>query len=118
MKGLFEIFYAPGKVFESLPERRGPWVAPMLAGIVILLLVTAFTINMIGMREIMRQRLATSRLSPEQIEQAMSRADNPIQTYVSYAAVIIGTPLALLVVAGVMMAFAMMTSHTPKFSSM
>ncbi len=118
MKSLFEVFYQPGKLFESLPERRGAWVVPMIAGIIVMVIITALTVNLIGMREIMRQRLATSNLSPEQLQAAMANADKPVQVYVSYAAAAIATPLTLLVVAGVLTAFGMMTSRTPKFGSM
>ena len=118
MKALFEVFYQPGKLFESLPERRGAWIAPMLLGILLIVGITALSINMIGMREIMRQRLATSGMSPEQMQQAMSRADSPAQVYISYAAVAIGIPLSLLVIAGVLTAFGMMTSRSPKFGDM
>ena len=118
MKALIEVFYQPGKLFQSLPERRAAWVAPMLAGIIIVLFVTACSINLIGMREIMRQRFATSNMSPEQMQQVMARADSPMQVYISYIAVALGIPITLLVVAGVMTAFGMMTSQTPKFGSM
>ncbi|MCU1326521.1 MAG: hypothetical protein JWN34_1891 [Bryobacterales bacterium] len=118
MKALLEVFYQPGKLFESLPERRRTWVLPLILGIILIVAMTALSIKTIGMREIMRQRLATSGLSPEQMQQAMSRADSPVQAYVSYAAVAIGVPLALLVIAGVLTAFGMMTSRSPKFGDM
>jgi hypothetical protein len=118
MNALFEVFYQPGKLFESLPQRRHVWIAPLLLGILLIIGVTAVSINMIGMREIMRQRLATSSLTPEQMEQALARADSPAQAYASYFAVALGLPISLLVIAGVLTAFGMMTSRSPKFGDM
>lgn len=118
MTALFEVFYQPGKLFESLPERRRVWVIPMLVGIILIVGITALSIQTIGMREIMRQRFATSGMSPEQMQQALSSADKPAQIYISYAAVAIGIPLSLLVIAGVLTAFGMMTSRGPKFGDM
>lgn len=86
MKALLEVFYQPGTLFESLPERRRAWVAPLLACMAVMTLLTVLTVNLIGMREIMQQRLATSGLNPEQIQQALANADKPAQVYVSYAA--------------------------------
>jgi hypothetical protein len=118
MKALLEVFYQPGKLFESLPERRNVWITPLILGILLIIGVTALSINTIGMREIMRQRLATSGMSPEQMQQALSRADSPAQAYVSYLAVALGIPISLLVIAGVLTAFGMMTSRSPKFGDM
>ncbi|NDJ11402.1 MAG: hypothetical protein EBY17_09445 [Acidobacteriia bacterium] len=118
MKALLEVFYQPGTLFESLPERRSAWVAPLLASIVVMTLLTVLTVNLIGMREIMQQRLATSGLNPEQIQQALANADKPAQVYVSYAAAAIVAPVTLLVIAGALTAFGMMTSRAPKFGAM
>jgi hypothetical protein len=118
MKALLEVFYQPGTLFESLPERRSAWVAPLLACIVVMTLLTVLTVNLIGMREIMQQRLATSGLNPEQLQLALANADKPAQVYVSYAAAAIVAPVTLLVIAGALTAFGMMTSRAPKFGAM
>ena len=118
MKALIEIFFQPGKVFSTLPERRAAWVAPLLANTILLVLSTALTIHLMGMDLIMRQRLATSSMSPEQMQQALERAASPVTLYITYAAVAIGTPLGMLVVAGILFAFSMMTSRPPKFGAM
>lgn len=118
MKALFDVFFQPGKVFSSLPERRAPWVVPLLVNTILLVISTAITVNVMGMELIMRQRLASSNMSPEQMQLAMSRAASPITTYITYIAVGLGTPLSMLVVAGVLFAFGLMTSRSPKFGSM
>ena len=117
MKALLEVFYQPGTLFESLPDRRRAWVSPLLACILAVIAITAVSVNVIGMREIMRQRLAGANLNPQQLQQALSTSDKPSQVYVSYAAAVLFVPITLLVVAGTLMAFGMMTSRSPNFSS-
>ncbi len=118
MNALIEVFVQPGKLFSTLPERRAPWVAPLLANTILLLISTAVTVNVLGMDLIMRQRLASSNMSPEQMQLAMERAASPVTTYITYAAVAIGTPLSMLTIAGILFAFGMMTARAPKFGSM
>jgi hypothetical protein len=118
MKALFEVFFQPGKLFASLPERRGAWIIPLLVNMILLVGSTAFTVHVLGMERIMRQRLATSNMSPEQMQQAIERSSSPAGIYITYAAVGIGTILGMLIIAGVLTAFGMMTARTPKFGSM
>jgi hypothetical protein len=118
MKALIEVFFQPGKVFSSLPERRAAWVAPLLANTILLILSTAITIHVMGMDLIVRQRLAASHMSPEQMQQAIERATSPAYVYIAYAAVGFGAPLSMLIIAGILFAFSMMTSRPPKFGSM
>ncbi len=118
MKALIEMFFQPGKVFASLPERRGAWVAPLLANTILIIVSTAITVNVLGMDLIMRQRLANSNMSPEQMQVAMERATSPTALYFTYGAVAVGIPLAMLIIAGVLFAFGLMTSRAPKFGSM
>jgi len=118
MKALIEIFYQPGKVFSGLAERRAAWVAPLLANTILLVLSTAITLHVLGMELIMRQRLAGSNMSPEQMQTAMQQGTSPIATYITYAAVAFGTPLAMLLFSGALFAFGMMTARAPKFGTM
>lgn len=118
MKALFEVFFQPGKVFSELPERRGAWILPLLINTILLIVSTAITINVLGMELIMRQRLATSNMSPDQMQQAMERGTSPAAAYFTYGAVGIGTPVSMLVIAGILTAFGMMTARSPKFGSM
>ena len=119
MKALFEVFFQPGKLFASLPERRAAWIMPLLANTILVVASTAFTVHTLGMELIMRQRMASnSSMSPEQVQQAVERASSPVGIYLTYAAVAIGTPVSMLIIAGALMAFGMMTSRAPKFGSM
>jgi hypothetical protein len=118
MKALIEVFFQPGKVFAGLPERRAAWVAPLLVNTILLLISTAVTVNVMGMDLIMRQRLAGSSMSPEQMQLAMERAASPAALYFTYGAVLVAIPAVLMIIAGVLFAFGMMTSRAPKFGSM
>jgi hypothetical protein len=119
MKALIQVFFQPGKVFGELSERRAAWVVPLLVNTILLVLSTAFTIHVLGMELIMRQRLASSsNMSPEQMQLAMERGTSPEAVYITYAAVAVGVPISMLMVTGVLFAFGMMTSRAPKFGSM
>jgi len=118
VKALIDVFLQPGTLFSGLPERRAAWVAPLLANTILLVISTAITIHVLGMDLIMRQRLASSNMSPEQMQLAMQRAASPVTAYITYAAVAFGTPISMLIVAGILTAFGMMTSRAPKFGSM
>lgn len=118
MNALFAVFFQPGKVFSELPERRGAWIMPLLANTVLLVISTAVTINILGMELIMRQRLAGSNMSADQMQQAMARGTSPAAVYFTYAFIALGTPIAMLFMAGILTAFGMMTARSPKFGSM
>src|SRR5918911_565524 len=118
MKSLIEVFYQPGAVFSSLPERKAPWVVPMIVDVALLFFLTVLTIRLVGMETIMRQRLEYSNVSPEQMQAALSRANSPVQVYASYAGAIVGTALTIILVAGLLLLFALMTNRQPKFTTM
>ena len=118
MKALLDVFFQPGKLFSSLPERRAAWVLPLLVNVILLLASTAVTINLLGMELITRQRLAASSMTPDQMQRAMQQATSPAAVYITYAAVLFGTPIFMLIVSGILSAFGMMTSRAPKFGSM
>jgi hypothetical protein len=115
--GIFEVFYQPGKLFSSLDQRRGAWVAPVLLGLLLSLITTITAIRMIGMETIVRQRLQNSQLSPEQMQTAMERANSPAILYLSYASPIVIGLLALLLITGLLTIFALVGSKQPKFST-
>jgi hypothetical protein len=117
---IFEIFYQPGKVFASLPERRGAWIAPLILGVLLSLGATIAIVHVIGMQTIIRQQLETTRLniSPEQMQQALNTADSPARVYGTYGAVVVGGAVVPLVIAGLLSVFAMMGSRQPRFGTM
>ena len=115
--GILEVFYQPGKLFSSLETRRGAWVAPLILGILLSLVTTATAIRLIGMETIVRQRIQSMRLSPEQTQAAMAQANSPVQLYVTYIGVVVGGAVALLAIAGLLTLFALVGSKQPKFST-
>ena len=118
MKALLDVFFQPGTLFSSLPERRAAWVAPLVVNTLLALLSTYITIHVMGMDLIIRQRIASSNMSPEQAQKAIESAASPVTTYVTYAAVGIGAPVSMLIIAGALFAFGMMTKRSPNFGSM
>ena len=115
--GIFEVFYQPGKLFASLENRRGAWVAPLLLGLLLTTVATVTAIKTIGMDTIIRQRLQGSQLSPEQMQQALTRANSPAVLYISYASPVVVGALAMLGLAGLLTIFALVGSKQPKFST-
>lgn len=112
---ILEVFYAPGKLFSSLEGRRGAWVLPLILTMLLSLATNVFAIKKIGMESIVRQRVQSMNLSPEQMQQAMDRANSPVQLYATYAGTVIGAPLILAAIAGLLMIFALVGSKQPKF---
>jgi hypothetical protein len=113
--GIFEVFYQPGKLFASLPERRAAWVVPLILNILLVLAITVSVVQMIGMETIVRQQLQNTRLTPEQMQAALNRANSPSQVYITYAGAAVGSVVSILLVAGLLTVFAMVGSKQPKF---
>ncbi|HVY95208.1 MAG TPA: hypothetical protein VHA14_20755 [Bryobacteraceae bacterium] len=118
MAELIEVFTQPGTLFGSLPERRAAWVSPLIANALLLVASSAVTIHTLGMDLIVRQRFANSNMDPEQMQRMIERATSPAATYISYCAVLLGAPLSMMVVAGALFAFGLMTKRAPKYGSM
>jgi hypothetical protein len=74
-------------------------------------------LRFIGMETIFRQQLQNTRLSPEQMQVAMNRANSPAQVYVTYGGVVVGGTVSILLIAGLLTVFAMVGSKQPKFST-
>lgn len=113
---ILEVFYAPGKLFSSLENRRGAWVLPFLLNLLLSLGTSLYAIHVVGMESIIRQRLQNTQMSPEQMQQALQSATRPGIIYIAAAQVVIVVALALLIIAGVLTIFALMGSKEPKFS--
>jgi hypothetical protein len=118
MKALFEVFYQPGKLFASLPERKGAWVLPLILNTLLLLAISALIPHFIGRENMMRQQMENFKLSPEQTQQAIAGASSPGRIYGGYVATAVFGPLIHVAIAGMLMIFGMMTSKAPKFGTM
>jgi hypothetical protein len=115
--GIFEVFYQPGKLFASLENRRGVWVLPLILGVLMLLGTTVTAVRRLGMDTILRQQLQNTRISPEQMQTIMNAANTPGAVYRTYAGSVLGGVVSLLLIAGLLMVFAMIGSKQPKFST-
>jgi hypothetical protein len=119
MMAIFEVFYQPGKLFASLPGRRGVWVAPLLLGMLLTLCTTYIAIQKIGLDSIVRQQIESQRnMSPEQMQQALNNANSPIIAYIIYGAALVAAIVLPIVIAGALSIFALMGSQQPKFGTM
>jgi hypothetical protein len=115
--GIFEVFYEPGKLFATLENRRAAWVAPLILGVLLLLGTTVAAVRLIGMEAIVRQQLQNTRLSPEQMQNALNQANTPARINVTYAGTVVVGTLSVLLIAGLLTLFAMVGSKQPKFST-
>jgi len=115
---IFEVFYQPGKLFESLKDRRGAWILPLFVVILLAMGSGIVLIQLVGMQAIVRQRLETMHLSPEQMETAMARSTSPAQQYSGYLGAALGVPVVLLAISGMLTLFAAISNKQPKFSTM
>jgi len=117
---IFEVFYQPGKLFASLPERRWAWVAPLILGVLLTLCTTVALVHTIGMETIVRQQMEArgSNLSPEQMQQALNNATRPGILYLTYAAAVFGGILVPLLIALLLRFLAIVGSHQPRFGTM
>jgi hypothetical protein len=119
MMAIFEVFYQPGKLFASLPGRRGVWIAPLILGILLSFCTTYFAVHKIGLDTIVRQQIESQRnMSPEQMQQALNNANSPAIGYLIYGAVVAAGILLPIIVAGGLSIFALMGSQQPKFGTM
>jgi hypothetical protein len=115
--GILEVFYQPGKLFESLKDRRFAWVLPLIVDVLLLMGILAVTINLVGMATIMRQRLESMHFSPEQMQIAMQRSQSPGQLYITLASTAVTGPLILLAMSGILAIFGMMSNRQPRFGT-
>jgi hypothetical protein len=116
MISIVEVFYQPGKLFEKLPERPHSWAVPTIADMLVLVASTAAVTRLVGLETIMRQRLQNSNMSPEQMQRALDRMASPAAAYLGYAGAAVSAFLTVLVIAGALAIFAMMTQGKPKFA--
>src|ERR1700735_4151320 len=118
--GMLQIFYEPGKVFESLPQRRRAWIAPLIFGVLLIVCTVAVAVQRIGMETMARQQIENSgmNLTADQMQQALNRANSPAQLYVTYIGAVVVGVLSLLIIAGALAIFGMMANQQPRFGTM
>jgi hypothetical protein len=114
---IFEIFYQPGKLFETLPERRNAWILPLILGVLLLVATSFAAIHFIGMETILRQQLANTRVTPEQLQTVLTQANSPGRIYTTYIATSAGGVVSILLIAGLLTVFAMVGSKQARFGT-
>jgi hypothetical protein len=120
VQALLEVFYQPGKLFESLPERSYVWVAPLILDMILIIIATWAMPHYMGRENLARQQIESfaRNMTPEQIQQAVAQSTSPARIYMGYCFAAIGTVLIIAIISGALMAFGMMTSRSPRFGTM
>jgi hypothetical protein len=120
MIALLEVFYQPGKMFQSLPERKAAWVLPVILNCILLVLATWLVPHYMGRENVVRQQMEafSSRMNPEQMQAAVTASSSPVRIYIGYAGTAVAGAVIQLAMAGLLLAFSMMTSRPPKFLTM
>jgi hypothetical protein len=102
VKGLIEIFYEPGKVFDYVRERRA-WVAALLACMALAAATYFYVASSIGPENIARNAIENSKsaanLTPEQKEKQISMAGSTTFLYIQTIAVFVVTGVFLAMIA-------------------
>ena len=97
------IFISPGTTFDSI-VRRPNFLAPLITAIVAAIAVTETMMEKIGMERIIRQSLElsgrASKLSPEEIEQAVHRSATA-GAILGQVTAFVGAPIYMLVITAV-----------------
>jgi len=118
MKGLIEIFYEPGKVFDYVRE-RGAWAIALIANIILILFTSTYATHAIGPDNIARHQLETSRMAasmtPEQKETAAQAALSPTRQAITGAAVVVVTIVIFVIFGLLNMAIAGVSGSPIKF---
>lgn len=110
MSGLFEIFFAPGKVFDRVRDSRA-WAVPFIACVLLFALVFAYMYQVIGAENITRRSLNESKfaaqMTDEQKEQAAAasattaaKIRTPILASVGYGVLLVVFAALFMAIAG------------------
>jgi Yip1 domain len=107
---LFGVFFEPQATFESIVQKP-TWVLPMLAVIVISIVIVALIGSRVGWRQVIDRQIASSPRAQQRIEQvpagqreAILEREAKFASIVAYAGVIVGTIVAEIVAAAVLLA--------------
>lgn len=116
---IFEVFYQPGKLFSTLPNRRGAWILPLIVNLLFSLAATQMVVRKIGIDTIVRQQIESrSNLSPEQQQQALNNANSRAIGIIVNGSVVIAALILPLIIGGLLAIFALMAPQQPKFGTM
>jgi hypothetical protein len=118
MSALLHVFYQPGELFSSLPDRRRAWIIPLVVNCILAMAIWAVEVHYMGFITIVRQQLAAIHMRPENMAIALERANTPARLYGSYIQTAFAVTLGALLISGVLKALSLMTGRSPRFGAM
>jgi hypothetical protein len=121
---LFGVFFEPKATFESIVERP-TWVLPMLSVILISIVIVFLIGSRVGWRQVIDRQIASSPRAQQRMEQipagqreAMLEKQAKFASVVAYVGVVVGTAIAELVVAALLLvAFNVIAGSKIQFSA-
>lgn len=118
MSALLHVFYKPGELFSSLPDRRRAWIIPLVVNCLLGVAIWAVEVHFMGFLTIVRQQLAAIHMKPENMAIALERSNTPGRLYASYFQTAFAVALGALLISGVLKALSLMTGRSPHFGAM
>jgi hypothetical protein len=118
MSALLHVFYKPGELFSSLPDRRRAWIIPLLVNCLLGVAIWAVEVHFMGFISIVRQQLSAIHMSAQTMEIALARANTPVRLYLSYVQTAFAVVFVALLISGVLKALSLMTGRSPNFGAM
>lgn len=119
MKQLIEVFYAPGKVFDYVRERKA-WVIATIANALLIAFSIWFMYQTIGAENMARHQFENSKfaaqMSDDQKQQAIAAAASPTREAIGIVVGGIFGGLFMMVIGLLFMAIAGVSGHSIKFS--
>lgn len=122
MSGLIKIFTSPGELFEDIREGRVSWWPGLVAYILVVMLLSVLTIQLIGYDNIVRNSMEASgvleKMGPEQRDKVMASALSPGRRNFSYVAGSAGALVVALIISGVLTGILFMLDRKIPFKKM
>lgn len=118
MSALLHVFYKPGELFSSLPDRRRAWIIPLVVNCILGMAIWAVEVHYMGFLAIVRQQLMAIHMRPENMAIALERANTPARLYASYFQTAFAIVLGALLISGVLKGLSLMTGRSPRFGAM
>lgn len=118
LRSIFEVFYQPGKLFASLPQRPRAWLAALLADILLLVATSVAVTQLIGVETLARTRLAGAHGTPEQIQHAIERMSSPGVVFMGYCFTGLTALLTIVIIAFILMILALIRDAAPDFPAL
>lgn len=119
MKGLIEIFYNPGAVFDYVRERQA-WIVALIACMLLATAVRTYAVKTIGAENAARNAIEGSKsganLNVDDKEKRIAMASSPVAVNIATVAVFIVTGVFFLIIAALFLPISAMGGGQIKFS--